>query len=140
MKYCSHCDSTKEFESFNKSSRNKDGRQSHCRECEKKLRGAKVADKRAYDKARYEANKYYYINKANKRLRNITKADYTLDAKYVEDLYRNAKEAEEIFGYPFHVDHIAPLKHDKVCGLHVEANLQILSAKENLAKSNKFII
>ena len=140
MKYCSRCDSTKEFSFFNKSSRNKSGLQSICRSCEAEARKLKKEDKRLYDKARYESNKFYYINKANKRLRNIAKADYTLDAQYVEDLYLNAKEAQTIFGFAFHVDHIVPLKNDKVCGLHVEANLQILSARENLAKSNKFVV
>jgi len=138
MKYCSRCDTTLEAASFNKSSRNKDGLQSTCRLCEKSIRDANKDSKRLYDKQRYEDNKYYYVQKANKRLRNIARADYTLDALYVQDLYTQAKEAESIFGYAFHVDHIVPLKHDLVCGLHTEDNLQILSAKDNLTKSNKF--
>lgn len=39
---------------------------------------------------------------------------------------------------PWEVDHIVPLNNDLVCGLHCEANLQVIPAIANLSKNNSW--
>ena len=43
-------------------------------------------------------------------------------------------------GVEYVVDHIVPLAHKKVCGLHNDANTQVVTADFNKAKGNTFII
>lgn len=58
--------------------------------------------------------------------------------KDLQPIYDECKEISRETEVQHHVDHIIPLKNDKVCGLNVPWNLQVLTASENCSKSNKF--
>lgn len=56
----------------------------------------------------------------------------------ITEAYALAKLREKVCGGKWHVDHIVPLKSQLVCGLHVETNLRVIPALENMKKSNRF--
>jgi hypothetical protein len=53
-------------------------------------------------------------------------------AKWRQAKYLTAKTGEQ-----HSVDHIVPLLHPTVCGLHVPWNLEVMPLSDNLAKGNK---
>lgn len=72
------------------------------------------------------------------RVRHVTPV-WANQAK-IKEIYKKAVELTESTGVMHEVDHIVPISHKLVCGLHNEFNLQVLTKTENREKRNKFLV
>lgn len=78
-------------------------------------------------------NRDYYNSYSSLRKRHMRDAQPKWqDANELLDVYKEAQYMQ------LEVDHIIPIKHKLVCGLHVVSNLQLLSRSDNAKKNNKF--
>ena len=77
------------------------------------------------------------IGAEKSRRRRTCKVKWANDF-FISEIYHLAQLRSRLLGVKYHVDHIIPLKHPLVCGLHVENNLQIITQHENCVKRNKF--
>jgi galactokinase len=78
-------------------------------------------------------------NKRATKLQRIPKWLSEEQKNKIKEYYLTARILSNAFDEEFHVDHIVPLRGKFVSGLHVPWNLTILTAQENMSKSNKFI-
>ena len=136
------------------------GRKARCTECLKEKDKVytnseeNVARQKAYFKQYYEDNKekllardaafklanraMYTANGARRRAAKARATGPWTNNKEINAIYAKARRIQEDTGIEHHVDHIVPLQSDKVCGLHIACNLQVLKATDNMSKSNSF--
>lgn len=164
LKQCTKCSLWKvRSDDFYKSDSSYDGRQSWCRTC-KNVQGKKYysenKDKHSQlTREYYEDNKIEISQKFRDRYQNDPEFKVQRLTQYYlreertkictpswvkpQDLtpfYEEARRKTEETGIKHHVDHIIPISHDLICGLNCPNNLQVLTAEDNLRKSNKFEI
>jgi hypothetical protein len=58
----------------------------------------------------------------------------------IEQAYELAALRTKLFGFVWHVDHVIPLQGKLVSGLHTPYNLQVIPARDNQSKANRFSI
>ena len=160
MKKCTHCNIIKPLSYFYNKQSSKDGKASHCIECDKNKTAIYRNNFERREKARKATANWVSKNKERKaqtdklyKQYNRHKCNYWESVRYtakiqrtvkwanqdkIQDFYKEAKRLTEQTGIKHHVDHIIPLQGKLVSGLHVENNLQVIPAFENLSKSNKF--
>jgi hypothetical protein len=137
-KRCSHCRSILGYESFSRNLIEKDGLNSVCKNCDNTRTQKDYKENKevyaAKHKEYYENNKSdYYARDAKRRAAKLQASPNWANQIAIKQIYQTCPEG-------YHVDHIVPLQHPLVCGLHCEFNLQHLTAHENLSKGNRFEI
>lgn len=113
--FCTKCEQVLDLIYFHSNKANPTGAQNMCRECNSRYRRENV------DTTYYNAKRRAEIEQAIPPWANLNK---------IKEIYSNCPAG-------YHVDHIYPLNGENSCGLHVENNLQYLTAEENMQKGNK---
>lgn len=129
LKVCSHCRKIFKLEEIS---------WWRCKECNLIWQRENPERYKQYKKELYlsqrDTQQYKNIRKAEeakRRARKLKRTPNWSNLQKIQEIYNNCPKG-------YHVDHIIPLKGEKVSGLHVEDNLQYLPATENIQKGNKY--
>lgn len=60
------------------------------------------------------------------------------DRKQIRAIYQVRATLSRMTGVRYSVDHVVPVNHPLVCGLHVAANLEVLPLSDNVRKGNNW--
>ena len=158
-KRCVTCEILQPLDDFYNEKKKIDGKMSECIQCNKTKRAIYRQNNREKERVRnrlYGSENKELIknrvtkwrknnptkNRALRRMREMQKihacplwAQSKLIRQEILAHYLHAEWLESVTGEKMHVDHIVPLRNDFVCGLHVPANLMVLTAKDNMSKS-----
>lgn len=148
-KACTLCNAEKSIDGFSKTYNKNDGRRNVCKSCEnirKKKHRQSVKGEATYRRWTL-LDKKNHPDKWLKR-RDKDQAEYREQLKIatlkpyrpfgiVQMFYPLCREKTQETGIRYSVDHIIPLKNNKVCGLNVPWNIQVIPLADNILKGNK---
>jgi hypothetical protein len=79
------------------------------------------------------------FTKARRRKHRLATPNWLTAAQFkdIRAIYEHAILLSKTTGEAYAVDHIIPLQHEAVCGLHVPWNLRVITRVENAKKSNR---
>lgn len=107
-----------------------------CRPChlaERFESAQKRAERKRLMRQRFERSRKTQKSNAKRYAKRlVTQCPPWADRSAIRAIYRRAAELG------LTVDHVIPLQHPAVCGLHVPANLQLMAHRENSKKGNRW--
>ena len=131
------CNTEKPYSEFYVNFESADHMTYNCKDCIKDVRNKHFRDNRAAYRARHR--KWKKKNNIRIKLRHKEAKVAWRNPAAIRLIYKEMRRLNREAGYTkYHVDHIIPLHHPLVCGLHVETNLQIMLAPDNERKGNSF--
>lgn len=133
VKQCPRCTLILPYHEYGLDNNRSYGIANYCKVCmSERNKEYYETNKDSYHKVYIEEHRSEYnARNAKRRSDKIYATPRWADLDLIKRIYENAEGA--------HVDHIIPLNGDTVCGLHVENNLQYLTAEENSKKGNKLL-
>ena len=157
MRICSKCRVLKDRTEFYRCKATKDGLHNNCKACSIAVakQWAKENSERAAakdrlwklnnpDKVKITQAKWYRANKhvsvainSKRRLAVRQQCPAWANKKLITEIYAEATKLSTETNIKHVVDHIIPLRGKFVSGLHVETNLQVMTALANNKKYNK---